>query len=79
MSTRPGKRRRDENNCRRKVHYVTFKDAKDRARLVRQLIHEAVLAYRCPLTFGTQGHYHIGHPPEVERLSENDRRGRYGD
>jgi hypothetical protein len=51
MSTKPGIRRRDTQNCRRKIPYETFGDAKKAARLVRQLIHELVLPYACPLPF----------------------------
>jgi hypothetical protein len=74
MATKAGIRRRNQNNCRRKIPYETLKDAKDRARLVRQLIHEVVLAYRCPLSGkpGFGSHWHIGHPPDKRDLSDND-------
>lgn len=76
MATRQGIRRRDENNCRRKIPYETFFDAKQRAKLVRQLIHELVLPYRCPLP--NRNHWHIGHPQQLNGLSWNDARsGRY--
>lgn len=74
MATKAGRRRRDLQNCRRKIAYETFRDAKLAARLVRQLISELVLAYPCPLARGTQGHYHIGHPPQDKELSDNARR-----
>ena len=76
MATRSGIRRRNENNCRRKIAYDTFKDARERARLVRHLIHELVLAYRCPLP--SRNHYHLGHPQQLNGLSWNDyRSGKY--
>lgn len=68
MATKPGVRRRDIQNCRRKIPYETFKDAKYAARLVRQLIHELVLPYECPLPWAR--HFHIGHP---HRLMDNDK------
>lgn len=77
MASRPGVRRRNENNCRRKIPYETYKDARDRARLVRQLIHELVLPYKCPLN---REHFHIGHPQTLGNLSWNDKRsGKYED
>jgi hypothetical protein len=75
MATKPGIRRRDIQNCRRKIPYETFKDAKHAARLVRQLIHELVLPYACPLNRGTHGHFHIGHPHggklRLDKLEKN--------
>jgi hypothetical protein len=74
MATKPGRRRRDVQNCRRKIAYESWKDAKLAARLVRQLIHELVLPYACPLPkHWNQRHWHIGHP---DLLSENDKRTR---
>lgn len=76
MATKPGRRRRDVQNCRRKVAYDTFRDAKQRAKLVRQLIHELVLPYKCPLPY--MNHYHLGHPRSLGDLSWNDlRSGKY--
>lgn len=73
MATKAGIKRRAQANCRRKIPYETFKNARDAARLVRQLIHELVLPYRCPLV---RTHYHIGHPPKLNDLSWNDARTR---
>ena len=60
MAKAPGVRRRDINNCRRKIPYRDMREARKAARLVRQLIHELVLAYPCPLP--SANHAHIGHP-----------------
>lgn len=81
MAKVQGITRRDENNCRRKIAYETVRDAKLRAKLVRQLIHEMVLAYRCPLSYyRKQPHWHIGHPQQLNGLSWNDARsGKYED
>lgn len=76
MATKAGIRRRAEANCRRKIPYETFADAKRSARLVRQLIHELVLPYACPLPWTR--HFHLGHPPKLNGLSWNDfRSGKY--
>lgn len=75
MSTKPGVRRRDINNHRRKISYETFQDARKAARLVRQLINEVVLAYPCPLPRNQFApHFHIGHPDLMLSLTENDAR-----
>lgn len=71
MAKKPGRRRRDVQNCRRKIAYETWRDAKQAAKLVRQLISELVLPYPCPLPH--RNHFHIGHP---DILSENDLRTR---
>ena len=76
MAKIPGKRRRDINNCRRKCPYETLKEARDRAKLVRQMIHEVVLAYRCPTKMHrAQPHYHIGHPDQYIRQTDNTWKG----
>lgn len=76
MATLPGIHRRNKQNCRRKIAYVTFRDAKKHARLVRTLIHELVLPYKCPLPY--TNHYHLGHPQNFGELSWNDlRSGKY--
>lgn len=72
MATRPGRRRRDIQNCRRKVAYENLREARKAARLVRQLIHELVLAYPCPIP--GNHHAHIGHPDLLD--SERPKRKR---
>lgn len=72
MAILPQRRRRDLNNCRRKCPYDSLKEAKDRAKLVRQLIHEVVLPYKCPTKLHRSWpHWHIGHPEEYVRQTDN--------